>query len=303
MEIKKRPKKKENLIIPNSLKRDYNPEIYEFASILKTLGDKINCDFFYYNMTSLKFTPRRKTSLNNSTACYDFHKNEIEYIKKYYQKSIMHELLHVASTIKTKKRIYSGFAQIDLESQEYIGAGLMEGYTCILDIRYFDNEKMEKRLNIKESYEYLIYIIDYLELFFGEDEMLKNYMNGDLYSLYIVLKELTSEAETLQFLRNLDNLLELYLSKKAAPSSFIREIREAYQYIVKLYLSVAFETYFRDDHPLSDLQAAIKYIENISAQSYSSKDVKQPLRVLTSKEYKKTVNEIYQIKKKIHLVK
>lgn len=65
--------------------------------------------------------------------------NEILYKNGYLYSGIMHELFHASSTVKTNKEIKSGFLSIvkDKGKLLYRCLGLNEGYTALLDDRYF----------------------------------------------------------------------------------------------------------------------------------------------------------------------
>lgn len=132
---------------------------------------------------------------NNSTALayYESKYNRIVFINK---KHIPHELLHTASSIIKNCIYYIGFTQGSIYSQNNaIGFGLTEGYTKVLENRYFtpdDGYLIERR------------IAEVIEVLVGKEEMEKMYFTANLPKLVECLSRYDTEENIIRFLRSLD---------------------------------------------------------------------------------------------------
>ena len=112
-----------------------------------------------------------------------------------------HELIHLAVTRydEENKTYYTGF------NHQGIGKAINEGYTCLLDERYFNDED-----NVEENYmyEFLKFISYLLEIFVGQDKMEKLYCNSDLKGLLTELEKYIGFNRSLELVSKLDDLLE-----------------------------------------------------------------------------------------------
>lgn len=123
--------------------------------------------------------------------------NTIDIYKLFDKNSVLsHEFLHMASTGKDQA---SGFCT-NLDDI-WIGNGLDEGYTELLNERIFHSKKL--------SYNYNIEIIKILELFFDNPkDMEYAYFHGNIFIVYHTFLKYGTKEEFLSLLQTLDNLIE-----------------------------------------------------------------------------------------------
>ncbi len=175
---------------------------------------KKDMTFFYNNLESVEIDYNCKKGVcYDAAAQYEMEKNLIQIINnKEVDLFIDHELLHMATTIKDKDgNIYSGFIQ--LRGKYGIGFGLDEGYTALMDDRYFINRTEYKPERNKQIYCVIKYIAGLLEDFFGQEYMEDLYFSANLLELVTMLSSYTSLEETIQFLHNMDLML-IYFEQK-----------------------------------------------------------------------------------------
>lgn len=166
---------------------------------------------------------------------YNVKSNKITVIKGHHQESIHHELLHTASSIVDENTLFSGFSQGRIGKKSfYIGDGLNEGYTSLLEERYFsDVHNPEYSYLIERSFAKMV------EGIVGKDEMESYYFKGDLYHLVENLSQYDSQENILRFLKNLDIISnhlgtdESSIYKQACQQSLL----EANQFLLQAYLS------------------------------------------------------------------
>ena len=186
--------------------------------IYKNFVDDLNKDrkkdmtFFYNNLETLKVKKIRpyKGICYDAAAQYNMTENVIELITlNRYKTFIDHELLHMASTIKDENgNIYSGFIQ--LRGENGIGYGIDEGYTALLDDRYFLNRTEEKKTLNKKTYCLVKYLAGMVEEFVGKEDMEDLYFEANLFELVDFLSSYTSLDEAGQFIHNIDIILTTY---------------------------------------------------------------------------------------------
>ena len=128
--------------------------------------------------------------------------------------TVTHELFHAASS---KNRFSSGFHQSILSnghigSQIQFGRWVNEGYTELLNIRYFDS-------NFGRSYMHEVFLMNKLENIIGKEKMERLYINSDLKGLvneinkYLERKEVMSFIKEKSFSKRLLYLQKMYINK------------------------------------------------------------------------------------------
>ena len=218
--------------------------IEEYPDYIKDFIDRMegkNLNNFYHNIKDIDIIPvnKNETNLPHSAAEYDVAKNLIQYRKGSLKKNIMHELLHVASRIELKDRILCGFMQVD--NQGYgIGVGLNEGYTALMDDRYFLDYEESKINEFSKVYKMSKYICGLLEMLVGREEMERMYLDADLHSLFKELRYYSSSAKAYEFIINMDKLFN-EADIKSIPN--IRNVMILYNKII-YFLSECFLTRF-----------------------------------------------------------
>lgn len=114
------------------------------------------------------------------------------------EKSISHELLHLSSTIINGKIKYAGFNQ---SSRDFdIGDGINEGYTSLLDKRYFNTNT--------DSYNLYQQLVLLIEKIIGQEKMTKMYFEADLYGLIEELSKYCYKDTAYELIKNIDFLFE-----------------------------------------------------------------------------------------------
>ena len=173
---------------------------------------KKDMTFFFNNLNTLeiKKVPSTKGIISRAGAQYCMNNNVIEIIDYLrFNDFIDHELLHLSSSIKDEDgNLYSGFIQT--RGEYGIGYGLDEGYTSLLDDRYFLHRSKTKEIENLRIYQIVKIIAKRIEEFIGKEEMEDLYFTADLLSLVNTLSKYTSISSTTKFLHNLDEILLYY---------------------------------------------------------------------------------------------
>ena len=186
----------QNLSYPNELK--------EIIITFKNYIDPINFQVCINRLTDLKINHFDlihdiKKYLQNylNDGIYLPKENTIDIYKIFDKNSVLsHEFLHMASTLKNQT---SGF-YTKLDSC-WIGNGLDEGYTELLNQRIFNTKKI--------SYTYNIEIIKILELFFDNPkDMEYAYFHNNIFKVYHIFLKYGTKKEFFLLLQTLDNLIE-----------------------------------------------------------------------------------------------
>lgn len=175
--------------------------IQDFVSTMKGR----NLSYFYNNLDTLKIDmiDKKDMELKYAAAGYIPKDNVIKMIKGNLRTNIMHELLHSATRVKNKDRILVGFMQV-LPNEYGLGMGLNEGYTALMDDRYFLDYSEEKAKQINTIYPNSKYICTLLEYLLGQEHMENLYMNADLYTLAKELSKYSSPRKTYNFITRFD---------------------------------------------------------------------------------------------------
>lgn len=173
---------------------------------------KKDMTIFLHNLETVKLkrVPESHGITYSTAAQYNIDENIIEILKidKFYD-SIDHELLHLASCIVDKNgNIFSGFSQ--RRGDALVGLGLDEGYTALLDDRYFLHRTERKEKNNHLIYPFVKTLARRVEEFIGTEEMEDFYFTADLLSIVKKLSYYTSLDETIEFLKNMDYILLNY---------------------------------------------------------------------------------------------
>lgn len=173
---------------------------------------KKDITFFLHNLDTVKLKRISKKDgiTSRADAQYAIVDNIIEIVNyKNFDTVIDHELLHMASSIvDTRNNYYSGFSQT--HDDFGIGYGLNEGYTSLLDDRYFIHRNKDKELNNDKIYQVVKRIASNIEAFIGLENMEDLYFKADLFTLCNILSRYTSLYDTINFIHNIDIILLKY---------------------------------------------------------------------------------------------
>lgn len=204
------------LSLNDCLRFEENNEIIKefYEKLESNLG---HCDLsaFYTNMRDLKILSNKDSFLfklldaltgTRTGGVYMSSTNKIHlpddtFGRKNLKKSILtHELLHMASTRRDKKSVFTGFHLTNEKTS--IGVGINEGYTELLNGRYFINPRDH------DSYFDLQVIAGGIESIVGKEKMEKMYFSGDLNGLISELEKYVSKDEALTLILKCDALLK-----------------------------------------------------------------------------------------------
>lgn len=187
--------------------KEENTEIFIFASeLLKHVKLKNMRNF----MKSAPFItihqrPLEEAERSNGrikVGSYILESKDVEIYLDSNNSTLYHELLHAASSDFTYN--VSGF-NIYLESGESLGKGLNEGYTELLNKRFFDKKS--------KSYIRLQKLAELIELFYeNKEDMVTDYFNADIFGLVgELLKSMTLE-EAIDIIVDIDGFLNSNLN-------------------------------------------------------------------------------------------
>ena len=187
-------------------------------NVFKRFIDDLNKDrkkditFFLNNLETVKLKriSNKDGITKTAVAQYAIKDNTIEIIDHdNFDTVIDHELLHMSSSIlDEEENLYSGFSQTHNDLS--IGVGLNEGYTSLLDDRYFIHRTKDKEETNERVYRVVKSIARNIEAFIGQEKMEDLYFKADLLTLCRILSKYTSMYETINFLHNVDLILIKY---------------------------------------------------------------------------------------------
>ena len=193
------PKVKEVKMKPNSLKRLKRNYFYkqtkEFNDLLEAMYSEESLRNYYNNIASITISKSRlldKLAMKKKRydGSYQPMSNTIKILK---DDAIYHELFHMAST---RDYNYIGFQQKD------IGKSLNEGYTELMNKRYFCDDEMP-------SYYTQVTIAEQLERLVGKEKMENLYLRSDLKGLINELRKYASNEAIEKFISSSDYILTI----------------------------------------------------------------------------------------------
>lgn len=190
---------KDKKIIEEIIKnlKNKNAEIYYFVKKLLENTNINNLKNLILNLPYIKIKYNSENIYPNITGTYDGLTKEINIYKDQTKASLYHELLHASSS--DAKFMCIGF-KIVLKNDIIFGKGLNEGYTELLNNRFFG-------VNSK-SYIYLQKLAQEIEkLCKSKEKMIENYFNADIFSLIGELMQKMSLEEIIDILVDMDNLV------------------------------------------------------------------------------------------------
>lgn len=187
----------------------YNEMVIKFSKKLEDKCSHCNLSSFYDNMKTLEVYDKTNNSvslmlkLSKSLGGYSIIKNKIFLmnLKSYdeYETVLNHELLHLSGRKKTGNIYFHGFAQLDTETNKSYGTGLNEGYTELLNQRYFSK-------NDTQSYKRERECCEEIEKIVGQKKMEQLYFESDLYGLIEELSKYCTKEEAVNLIQKLTKL-------------------------------------------------------------------------------------------------
>lgn len=217
VKIEKSPtENKKNVILNNDELFKLDKEVRIFYTRITKKLPHINFTCFNSNIKTIEFKEKNIKIYNkivdfHAAAYYIPKKNTIIHPKNVNRYTLSHELIHMASTYidNEKQIIYSGFRQTSLKCHTNIGNSLNEGYTELINSRYFKTNH-----HTKTKYKIEVNICKCLEIIVGKELMENLYFEANLYDLIEYLKQYDNEENIILFLKKMDFITK-YLYKSS----------------------------------------------------------------------------------------
>lgn len=292
MEIKKRPKKSQKIVIDKIIIKDPLGVLKEFKTRLEGIVD---LDIFYYKQNGVEFIPSDKLRIKQKyiLAQYDIIGNRIVYNKNSFKDAIMHELFHLASTLIGKDTIFSGLSQMDKRTGQIIGIGVNEAFTCMLDDTYFGDYTETKAATLKNTYKLLKDLMYYIVVFLSQERVEEHYFKADLKSFVEDLSQYMGEEKTTLFIMAMDNLhygimyaLEHPILSVMQTKMMFDNYRYVMDYIGELYLTRIVENYYTGELTETEYNEAVSSVKSLMKQVIKSYVIpKIHSKKMTDKEF------------------
>ncbi len=185
-----------------------NPFLETFYNTMIKNFKKEDLALLDYNMKTLDINYSSLIFENYSThakikGLYNSEHNIIKVNKDYLDESIYHEFLHMASTFFTKDKIdHSGLSQTRVTKDNFINIGhiLNEGYTEVLNKRYFQDE------SYTSVYPFESFISELIEEIIGKRKMEKMYLSANLNGFINELSKYDDKENIIDLLKSIDIL-------------------------------------------------------------------------------------------------
>lgn len=225
----------------------------------------------YKNLETLKLEKMCKPLMflyageTGVTGLYSHDKQRIRYSE---EDSLGHELLHLCSTHYNKQLgiVESGFAQLKEGKKDsvFIGQALTEGYTELLNVRYFNKDEM--------SYLGYVKIARLLELFFANSkDMERFYFHHDLPGFVNYMSKFMPYKKVIDVLTTLDKMI---LYEDYFPNEFLEDYDK-----LKIELYECFKEVNKDPKKLELFELILEENSPLNFSLYTSGIFKDALIV------------------------
>ena len=260
----------------------------------------VNLSNFKRNLSTLalrNIEEAEELNVYDAEAIYDYFDNEIFCDEDVTVRTLVHELLHMASTYygeNAKSVRFCGFTQEKLGNQ--IGVGLTEGYTELLSKRYF-NEK-EYMIGVTDGYIVEMSIVESLEKIVEKDKLTNLYFNADLKGLISELKKYNDLENILKFIRSIDTITTDLMLKKTNLSNrkYNECIKSCVEFLIESYINKLKQQMFNHEIDYKVFETNLySFVENVNKIKYvfNGKNVsekfisdKKVLKILANEEKK-----------------
>ncbi len=215
-----------NLEISDEIDEEFIHAVIHFDETIRHFMPHYDLTNFYNNVKTLKIGTDKLNKKNLFLlpkfiieGCYSTTDNYILLNEDYNLITLYHELFHVSNNIiDENKKEFGGFEQ--QYKEDVIGVSLNEGYTELLNKRYFcTSDDLSKT-----SYLLEVNIVSLLEDIVGKEKMETLYSKSDFYGLIEYLKQYKSEEEIFKFINDSDCLLDYNKKKFDINSNEIQQI-------------------------------------------------------------------------------
>lgn len=185
-------------------------ELIKFRKKLYKKFKNDNLKLLNFNITTLKikikYIAPEILLLKFNSGKYYIKRNKIIILNSFKEESLSHELLHMASSIYDPRYniAFCGFQQINFNKKETVGKGLNEGYTDLLNKRYFNDRTKYSSY----AYDLCMFFSEKLEQIVEKDKMEQFYLNADLFGLFKYLNNFDEGKNIVCFFVILDILVD-----------------------------------------------------------------------------------------------
>ena len=203
----------------DSAKR-YESSIERFKQILDTKLTHCNNSAFYNNIEDLtvRTIDRNTPPIDLPSTHFDAENNRITFNKLQHQNLNMteveqqydldstftHELLHLATTYRRGVVVSMGFQQV-VPGVNFAGAGLNEGYTELINKRYFEKKTGNDIKMIYGAYEEQQIFSIGIERLIGRKKMEQLFFDADLDGLVQEMTKYTDRQTAIGLISKIDN--------------------------------------------------------------------------------------------------
>ena len=296
----------------------YNELIEYFIKVLEQNFSHCDLSSFYKNLETLKTVEKNNNileklekKLNYRVAgYYNAKKNKIRmFINENdtdYEEHWNHELLHMATSKKGFRSLFSGFHK-RINGVE-VGRGLNEGYTELLNVRFFSYNKSK----YDPSYKFLQMYARGIENIVDEKKMQQLYFTNDLEGVIKILENYTTRDKAINLILKIDRVYRI-AARMGDAVEYARINKEIHADIANITLNkleksrqegkitereyknslFAQELFMNDytSHPITYEDKIYGYTISKGPTEYNV------ATILSEEEYEKLVDNYYEIKK------
>lgn len=212
-------------------------ELIRFRKKLYKKFKSDNLKLLNFNIKTLKikikYIAPEILLLKFASGKYYIKRNEIKVLNSLKKESLSHELLHMASSIYDPRYniAFCGFQQINFNKKKTVGKGLNEGYTDLLNKRYFNDRTKYSSY----AYDLCMFFSEKLEQIVEKNKMEQFYLNADLFGLFKYLNNFDVGENIVSFFVILDILVDNISFSKIKKYEKACELIECY--LAKWYIN------------------------------------------------------------------
>ncbi len=207
----------------------FNEVIEKFQGVLEQEFSDCNLDAFYENIKTLKIEQKNLDLYNKlkhlkgqtgAAGYYRINRNKIRAEDdndwSYVESTLFHELLHMATTRRNFKASFCGFHLNNKVSS--IGTGLSEGYTELLNSRYFSKRRSESYISLQQ-------MSSMIEGIVGEKFMKSAFFSNDLNAVINELAKYSSREKAVEVILKMDKLVDIGFKDLKKKQDLEKDIR------------------------------------------------------------------------------
>lgn len=212
------------------VKKKYAKELLEISNkMLKILPDT-RIFLRSINDVKIKKLKYKHVTYNSVVIEKGFYRPKRNIIQVENPIYLPHELFHLSSSYFdiTKNILYSGFSQVNNKTKTIIGKCLNEGYTALLDERYFKSGS--------SGYVLEKHFANILEMIVDEKKMFKLYCKADLQGLIVELSKYAESENVIRFINDYE-FLDLSKMVKLDKNFINKKLQSIVKFLTESYLN------------------------------------------------------------------